>query len=189
MAIDFKFGGTKELVVNLHKYGRENSRRLQDGTTEIGMAIVEETQGNLVDQRAIDTGALFDSYHVRNGTRVKGVRWPKSYYAQATKSGFANTASSVSLAPGISHATSGLNAVAPGRIGAVAGTDARHAAFVEFGTVKMSARPHFGPAVEKVKPKMERLIARESKRIKRIQDVKRATSSGVAPGLSDIVQI
>lgn len=170
MAFDFKLIGVEDGKRNLAKYRTMLKGRCQDGTESVAEFIIAETQGNIYDQRAIRTGELFDSYRMTTrGSRVKSTRRSKkSYYKLATKTGFLNTASDVKLAPGISHSDLALNAVVSKPIGAVVGTTAPHAVFVEFGTVKMPARPHFGPAVEKARQRMERLMADEAKKIRRL---------------------
>ena len=184
MAFDFKFTGTKEFSKNLRSYKRGTSRRFQDGVTECANAIVNEAQGNLYDNGSIRTGELFDSIVISNrGSRTRGVRWNKQYptdhpvIGRQRFSGGGRLPSEVSKPRGISHQDAGMHAVVSKPIGALASVTAAHGPFLEFGTIKMAARPFFGPAVDKVRPKMGRLIAKEAKRIKRIEDVKRAAPS------------
>ena len=169
MAFDFKLLGAKQAARDFRIYGRQLKSRCQDGMVELALEIVEDTQGRLSDQGAIASGELFESYKVTtNGARVRGKRHKKKYYTTAIKAGFVPSASDVSVAPGIAQADLSLNAVVSKPIGAVAGTDAGHAAFVEFGTIKMPARPAFGPAIQAARGKAERLVAKEIRRIRKI---------------------
>lgn len=139
MAKSYKISGLRELDKNLEQFTKSTQRRVLERVLKQTAKPVEDTAKRLAP---VDKGDLKRSIE----TVILKSNAGKAAFANAMQSG-ATREEAGQAARAANKAAAGRGLAATVRVRA----NARHAGFVEFGTLNMPAQPFMGPAFRSVK--------------------------------------